>query len=842
MHRKASGRFLSALLRVAQRRLSHVKLNAMGRPPRVQLLAVCLLIAVPFVVAACVRTVTHDPDPNNPGAPTYDNVQLEGGGTFSTCNTANPATCSPDTSPNNAYSGSWVAKAGRPLNTAVSGRERGMGALSTNVPYGYEGWYAAAFFFPSGTLSGSDPSQQGGIDIMRWDNERTSASGQAADFGGIRIGADHRARLVRGTNDTASNVIGEKFALREGCWNWLAVKQKLGTDASAKNEVWLNGKKVIAADGTQNIADARGADDVKFGYNTIDSRQQKPLTYYMDDATIATSGENPTAPTGAGLCTPLPNILLIVTDDQRYLPPTILSAWMPNVATYFQQQGKTAPNAYVSSPECCPSRASILSGRYPHNTGIINAGLASYQLGDEGNVDSPYDPNGHFQSSTLEYYLKGLGYQTGIFGKYLNKWSLSRNPPWFDQWSISNTGAAYCNFEVNEQGADVTKSGTLGSDLNGPFCTPPEYSTTYFANKAQGFIQSTKATDGRPWFLYLAVHAPHATGELNGNTAYPGDNKFIPEQAHADALPVDLSPVYQETDVGDKPPYVQHSQLAASQAASNHPVPYDLPAYACCAFKPYPDSPTQQERRRDQLRTLMSVDDAVGQLFHTLQDPGIAEDSNTLSFFTSDNGYMWNENYIQGKLTPYTYSIRVPMLMRWPGGPVTAGGNEPRLLSNVDIAPTVADAVKPLISVDPNVPMDGRSLLDSTWTRQYLLSEYTRSSEADTPDVMAACELPSWNALRASHWQYTRYANISNDPGCHGGYSAPPFKEFYGEEAPPYSNEIMQMTNNLYGGDGDPSNNPGAPAPKDTELDAALTCKGQGQVPNPPGPNYPACP
>jgi hypothetical protein len=301
-------------------------------------------------------------------------------------------------------------------------------------------------------------------------------------------------------------------------------------------------------------------------------------------------------------------------------------------------------------------------------------------------------------------------------------------------------------------------------------------------------------------------------------------------------------PAYSEPDVSDKPPYVRNSYLSSTGSTAPDVRP-------CCAFNQYPDIDTRRERRRDQLRTLRSVDDAIGQLF---QVPGAADDGNTLSLFTSDNGYLWNENYIEGKLTPYTYSLRVPFYMRWPGT-IAAGGNEPRLVSNVDIAPTVMGAVGLLASTDPAVPMDGRSLLEPGWTHRYLLSEYSRGPDPDTSDTKAACELPSWNALRAAHWQYTRYDAIASeanpDSSCNPdnghdppGYWAPPFREFYGKETGTFNdlNDIMQMQDNAYGGDGTfgtADDLPGATPPKDAELTDALNCKGQGQIPG-----HPACP
>ena len=103
-----------------------------------------------------------------------------------------------------------------------------------------------------------------------------------------------------------------------------------------------------------------------------------------------------------------PNIIFILTDDQDL--ETL--AHMPRVQALLVKQGLTFKNAFVTTPLCCPSRASILTGQYPHNNDILRnapplGGFVKFRdLGREG--------------STVATWLKAAGYRTALFGKYLN--------------------------------------------------------------------------------------------------------------------------------------------------------------------------------------------------------------------------------------------------------------------------------------------------------------------------------------------------------------------------------------------------------------------------------------
>jgi arylsulfatase A-like enzyme len=140
----------------------------------------------------------------------------------------------------------------------------------------------------------------------------------------------------------------------------------------------------------------------------------------------------------------------------------------------------------------------------------------------------------------------------------------------------------------------------------------------------------------------------------------------------------------------------------------------------------------------------MSVDDMVRSVFTTLQK--LHELNNTLAFFTSDNGFLWGEHGIGGKTLPYTESIRVPFLARWPGH-IQSGRVNDGLVSNVDIAPTILQAAG--LQPNPQFPMDGRSLLDDQSARKRLLTEYF--NDPHFPKV------PSWASIRTRRYQYTEY-------------------------------------------------------------------------------------
>ncbi len=366
--------------------------------------------------------------------------------------------------------------------------------------------------------------------------------------------------------------------------------------------------------------------------------------------------------------TPQPNVLIFLTDDQR-ADQTLRV--MPNTLKWFWRQGVQFRHAFATTPLCCPSRASILTGRYAHNHG----------------VHTNYDPSPLDSRTTLPRYLQLAGYSTAIVGKFLNSWGATRSPPYFDRWAIEDA-YQYYNVTFNVRG-ELTR--VLG------------YSTTYIRGKTVEFLRGFERRDRQPWFLLVAPLAAHEpfTPELRYDSA------AVPTRRD--------NPSILEAHRSDKPLFVRRQKASPRWT-------YELP--------------------RRQLRTLKSVDDLIGKVMTSLTR--LDEESNTLAFFLSDNGYLWGEHGITEKRLPYTPAIRIPLFVRWPGF-VASGVVDERLVANIDLAPTILEAAH-AVRRQPR-SLDGRSLF-SPHSRSRLLLEYWRDPALDFPD---------WASVRARWSQYVEY-------------------------------------------------------------------------------------
>ena len=323
-----------------------------------------------------------------------------------------------------------------------------------------------------------------------------------------------------------------------------------------------------------------------------------------------------------------PNILLIVTDDQRW--DTLWS--MPTVQRELAGRGVTFDQMFTTNSLCCPSRASIFTGNFSHTTGVYR--------------NEP--PFGAFQSfrdsSTLATWLHDGGYRTALFGKYIDAYQGDANqgyiPPGWDQWEAF-VHAGFYDYRLITNGV-LTDHGSAPSD----------YSTTVLGNDATAYVRSAPTT--QPLFLEFAPEAPHAPA--------------IPEPRYANAfgdLPTWNPPNMNEADVSDKPAYIRGRP------------PMDAAALQA-----------NQTFRQNQYRTLLSVDDQIAALLQAYRDTGRLQ--NTMIIFTSDNGLSWGEHRWVKKEVPYDESLRVPLVIRY--DPVTGGtaSTDHNLVLNADIAPTIA--------------------------------------------------------------------------------------------------------------------------------------------------------
>jgi arylsulfatase A-like enzyme len=204
-----------------------------------------------------------------------------------------------------------------------------------------------------------------------------------------------------------------------------------------------------------------------------------------------------------------PNVLVIVTDDQRQGSMQV----MPKTRHLFFDNGRYFPRGFVTTPNCCPSRASIFTGLFAHNHGITTNGTA----------DLPQDV-------TAQRYLHDAGYKTAILGKYLNSWPLAKAPPYFDRWALIKPDS-YQDAMFNIDGTVAPVTG---------------YSTNVIGSLTVNLLRTFDEEDDRPWFLYVAPVAPHRPATPAAKYANAPLSAWRP------------SPAVLEADRSDKPPWIRH--------------------------------------------------------------------------------------------------------------------------------------------------------------------------------------------------------------------------------------------------------------------------------------------
>ena len=356
-----------------------------------------------------------------------------------------------------------------------------------------------------------------------------------------------------------------------------------------------------------------------------------------------------------------PNILLILTDDaDRSLLPK-----MPKIEEKMVLKGTTFPNAFTPFATCCPSRATILRGQYPHNTGVIS------NFGPHGGVGA-FEAAGNDEDN-LATRLDDGGYRTGLFGKYLNEYAGGYVPPGWDEWH--GWAGSYASGKIYENGR-----------LNA-YDHSRHHESDILGSKAESFVRNAK--EGPPWFAYVAFNSPHIPTYTEPKYSDNYRDQGSPK-----------SPAFDEADVSDKPEWVRQLPRISDQ-----------------------DRETYKRRYRNRLRAMRSVDDAIAGLLRSLRETGQLDD--TYVVLWNDNGYHMGQHRIpEGKRTVYEEDVRYPMVVRGPG--VGHGAKDERLVSGADLMPTfleLADVPTPEY-VDGRSLAPLLSGSDPSWRDSLLLEGY----------------------------------------------------------------------------------------------------------------------
>ena len=345
-----------------------------------------------------------------------------------------------------------------------------------------------------------------------------------------------------------------------------------------------------------------------------------------------------------------PNILFILTDDQRWDSTDGTHGIggadvMPRTRAELVDSGIEFKNGFMTTPLCCPSRASILTGSYAHRTGVYKNG------GNNGGADDFED------ASTLATWLQGAGYRTSLIGKYLNGypqlWTQPAPPyvpPGWTEWrGVRRVSHFDPSWSSPTASAATSRTRTQrGEDTSATCCARRPRRSSRIRSRRGSRSSSTSPSRRR------TCRRSRRRGTRGCSRASrPGGRRA--------------------TTRPTSPTSRQWVQALALQ-----------------------NSAQLDQIRIDQLEMLQAVDEAIGGnpafgivgIMEHLRNLGVADD--TIVVYFADNGWYWGEHRLRAKNNPYEEAIRSPMFVRYPKlAPLSARRTSFAL--NIDLAPTFAE-------------------------------------------------------------------------------------------------------------------------------------------------------
>lgn len=318
--------------------------------------------------------------------------------------------------------------------------------------------------------------------------------------------------------------------------------------------------------------------------------------------------------------------------------------------------------------------------------------------------------------------LKQAGYETG----YVGKWHLGRDSdvpdPAFDSWAGVRDQGQYIDPVMN---------------INGKTAKIPGYATDIFTDQCIEFISKKR---DKPFFLWFAQKAPHSpcTPPKRLETLY--EDIEVPRPA-----------TYTES-VADKPAWFAEEHDHDFFHVLLHP------------------NENYQKYVKDFCRTIVAADEGIGRMMKALDEKGLTE--NTVILHLADNGHFLGEHQLYSKMLMYEESIRIPLIVRYPGI-APAGRKRDEIVLNLDMAPTILE----LAGVPVPRDMEGRSFREliagkaaRNWRRSFLY-EYMCSTWGlpDFEGVRMAdgwkyCRFPDWEQMYNLNADSTEVRNLAADP------------------------------------------------------------------------------
>jgi len=401
------------------------------------------------------------------------------------------------------------------------------------------------------------------------------------------------------------------------------------------------------------------------------------------------------------------NVIFILSDDHRYDAMSFMNfndfLKTPNMDK-MAKEGIHFKNAFVSTSLCSPSRASILTGMYAHQHGVVD------------NM-SPVPEN----LTYFPQYLQKLGYETAFIGKWhMGEVKGDASPrKGFDKWISFKGQGQYYNPELNIDGKTVKVKGYITDILT-------DYAIKWMKQKRD-----------KPFFLYLSHKAVHALFKPAPEDKGIFENEKVPHPASMANTPENYK---------EKPRWVREQRNSWHGVDYMYYGEYDFDSF----YKRY-------------CETLESLDRNIGKIINYTEDANIAD--NTIIFYMGDNGFMFGEHGLIDKRQMYEESIRVPLLAYSPKNIKPAVID--KMVLNIDIAPTILDIAgmkqkpKQMIGLSFYPLMKGEK---TDWRKEFYYEYYWERAFPQTPTTFGVRTDKYKYIFYHGIWDTNELYDLENDP------------------------------------------------------------------------------
>lgn len=402
-----------------------------------------------------------------------------------------------------------------------------------------------------------------------------------------------------------------------------------------------------------------------------------------------------------------PNIILVMTDDQGYGQmgahghPWIRTPHMDAI-----HKASTRFTRFHVSPTCAPTRAALLTGRFPFQNGVTHTILERERM--------------TLKATTVAQLLKKSGYTTGIFGK----WHLGDEEAYqpgsrgFDEVFIHGAGGIGQAFPGTCADAPGNKYFDPAIRHNGKFVKTKGYCTDIFFTQAMGWMKR-QSKAGRPFFAYISTNAPHGPFIAPpSNTKRFTDRGFGKSQAGFYGMIENI-----DENLGRLLAKLDEWKLA------------------------------------DNTLLIFMSDNGTTGGGSGRGVMGKTEDGKPMEFYNAGMRGMKNSVYEGG--------TRVPFLVRWPGK-AKAGVDIDTLAGHIDILPTLVDIAGGEVPAELGV--EGRSLLaliknpKAEWTDRNLYFHKGRWAKPNAPGRWAkGAEGPDGSKYKGFGVRNQRFRYVNNE-------------------------------------------------------------------------------